>query len=387
MIRKFNLIVRTLIVIACLLITSIFTGCQSRQSPDVPAKPSISSPVPSPEVEGEIIVFASSATAEYPDALHFDIDIESLADIARVELEYRIMKISTVDYVSAIMADFEPAKKVKTCIDLEMVKIGGLPPGADIEYVWIIEDEEGRHLETEVATVRFDDSRYSWKNVSQGTVELYWYEGDADFAEELMNAAIEALDMLAEDTGTELLRPVKIYIYKSSQDLKGAMIYPQEWTGGVAYSEFGITAIGIAPNNVDWGKRVIAHELAHLLVYQITYNPYGRMPVWVDEGLATYAEGNLTSHMQTVLDDAIRTDDLVSVHSLCSSFPAGGKVELYYAESYSLVKFLIDTYGQEKMLELLRAFKQGDQYNDALIKVYGFDLNSLENAWRTSLGL
>jgi hypothetical protein len=344
-------------------------------------------PDSSPEVEGKIIVFASSATTDYPDALHFNIDVESLADIIKVELEYRIVKISTVDYISAIMADFEPAEKVKTSVDLEMVKVGGLPPGADIEYVWIIKDEEGRLLETEVATVRFDDTRYSWQNISQDTVELYWYAGDADFAEELLDAAIEALDMLAKDTGTRLLRPVRLYIYKSSNDLKGAMVYSQEWTGGVAYSEFGITAIGISPGNIDWGKRVIAHELAHLLIYQITYNPYGRMPVWLDEGLATYAEGNLTSHMQTVLDDAIRTDDLVSVHSLSSSFPAGGQVELYYAESYSLVKFLIDTYGQEKMLELLKAFKQGNHYDDALIKVYGFDLNGLESAWRASLDL
>ncbi|MEJ2740449.1 MAG: peptidase MA family metallohydrolase, partial [Dehalococcoidia bacterium] len=100
-----------------------------------------------------------------------------------------------------------------------------------------------------------------------------------------------------------------------------------------------------------------------------------------------YAEGDLTSHMETAFDDAIKADSLVSVQSLCSSFPAGGQVELYYAESYSLVKFLIDTYGQEKMLELLEVFKQGDQYDDALTKVYGFDLKGLENAWYTSLGL
>jgi hypothetical protein len=46
-----------------------------------------------------------------------------------------------------------------------------------------------------------------------------------------MAAAQQALARLATDTGAELDKPVKIYIYASTNDLLGAMIAPQE-TGG-----------------------------------------------------------------------------------------------------------------------------------------------------------
>jgi hypothetical protein len=163
------------------------------------------------------------------------------------------------------------------------------------------------------------------------------------------------------------------------------MIFPQEWTGGVAYTEFGIVAIGIAPDNLEWGKRVVAHELAHLVTYQMTYNPYGDLPTWLNEGISTYAEGELPASAQEILDEAVRGYGLISVRSLGSNFPARGEITLHYAESYSLVKFLIEHYGREQLLQLLGAYKRGMGYDDALLEVYNFDSDGLDAAWRASL--
>jgi hypothetical protein len=84
---------------------------------------------------------------------------------------------------------------------------------------------------------------------------------------------------------------------------------------------------------------------------------------------------------------AVSDDKLISVLSLCSSFPADpdGAI-LAYAESYSLVDFLIYTYGQEKMLELLAVFKEGTNYDNALLKVYSFDTNGLQEKWQIYIG-
>ena len=59
---------------------------------------------------------------------------------------------------------------------------------------------------------------------------------------------------------------------------------------------------------------------------------------------------------------------------------------LYYAQSYSLVKFLIGDYGRDKILRLLNVFKEGSSYNDALLEVYGIDIDDLDSLWRQSLG-
>jgi hypothetical protein len=193
----------------------------------------------------------------------------------------------------------------------------------------------------------------------------------------------DALQMLAEDTGAELERPARLYIYASSGDLQGSMIYPQEWTGGVAFTRYGTMAIGISPNNIEWGKDAIAHELTHLVIHQITLNPYNSLPVWLDEGLAMRSEGLLEPQFSTALAEAIATDSLISVQSLSSPFSAySGEAVLSYAQSHSLVEYLISDYGQEKMFELLTTFKRGSGYDDALKAVYGFDMDGLDSLWR-----
>ncbi len=39
------------------------------------------------------------------------------------------------------------------------------------------------------------------------------------------------------------------------------------------------------------------------------------------------------------------------------------------------------------MLQLLDAFKRGKSYDDALLEVYGFNTDGLDDAWHASLGL
>ena len=51
------------------------------------------------------------------------------------------------------------------------------------------------------------------------------------------------------------------------------------------------------------------------------------------------------------------------------------------------MKFLIDTYGEQKFADLFRAFDDGATTAEALQQVYGFNQDGLENAWRDSVGL
>ena len=161
------------------------------------------------------------------------------------------------------------------------------------------------------------------------------------------------------------------------------MVFPQEWTGGRAFTRCGTIVIGIAPYNLVWGKRAISHELTHLVIHQMTLNPYSDLPTWLDEGLAMYSEGELSLESAGSLNMAIAEDSLISVRSLSSSFSAHtDQALLSYAQSYSLVEFLISKYGGDKMLELLSTFREGSSYDDALMKVYGFDMDGLNTLWR-----
>jgi hypothetical protein len=359
MIKKIGI----LVLVACLLLTILSPSLVQAQS--------------------GLAVIESSAEADFPSRLNFELSARSDVNINDIRLCYVMDRAGFAQVISEVYIEFVPAATVDVGWSLEMVKTGGLPPGSSVEYWWKLADDGGNRLATEPAQVHFDDTRYDWRTLTEGKVTLYWYNGNEDFARELMAAAQAALERLAEGTGAELERPARLYIYADSGDLKGAMIYPQEWTGGVAFTRYSTMAIGISPVNISWGKDAIAHELTHLVIHQITLNPYNSLPTWLDEGLAMSSESMLGSEFSAALGEAIATDSLISVQSLCSPFSAyAGEAVLSYAQSHSLVEFLITSYGQENMFELLTAFKRGSGYDDALESVYGFDMDGLDGLWR-----
>ena len=345
---------------------------------------SLSLLVPAPvSSQSPISVQSSAAVADFPSRITFTLSAKSGVSITDVRLRYTIDRETFARMFSESFVEFTPAATVNVSWALDMLKTGGLPPGATLHFWWLIEDATGGRLETARQQVSFDDNRYRWRNVSQGTITLYWYQGDNNFATQLMTSAQQALTRLERDTGARLDRPVKLYIYAGPQDLQGSLIYPSEWTGGIAFPGYGIIAIGVATNNLAWGQRTVAHELTHLVVHQMTLNPYNGMPTWLDEGMAVYNEGPAEPVFTALLNQAIANNTLISLRSLISPFSAySNEATLSYAESYSVVNYLIGAYGQAKMLELLNTFRQGSAYDDAFQKVYGFDMEGLYIQWK-----
>ncbi|MFC1978343.1 peptidase MA family metallohydrolase [Chloroflexota bacterium] len=334
------------------------------------------------QAQGELAILDSSAEAEFPLKLHFNLSAESVVDITDIRLHYTIDRESYAQVSSEVYIEFVPDTTVDVKWVWDMRNTGGLPPGTSVEYWWTVRDVNGDKIETTPVRARVDDERYSWKSMTEGKVTIYWYDGDLSFAREIMLAAQQALARLAEDTGAYLKKPVRLYIYADVRDLQGAMIFPQEWTGGVAFTRYGVIVIGISPNNLSWGKRAITHELTHLVIHQMTFNPYTELPAWLNEGLAMYAEGELEAGYKALLKKAIAEKSLISVRSLSSPFSARAEESyLSYAQSYSLVEFLITGYGQGKMFELLNIFNEGSSYDEALEKVYGFDMDGLDTLW------
>lgn len=337
--------------------------------------------------QGELRITDTSVGAAFPLGISFMLSAESDSDISDIRLHYRVERRSFVDVTSEVFVEFLPGTSVTTGWDWDMRRIGGLPPGTGISYWWTVTDANGGRVVSEPATFRFDDLRFAWQILTEGNVTLHWYQGDSAFAEELMAAVQDSLDWLETDTGAHLRESIELYIYSSAADLRGSMVFPQEWTGGVAFTRYGRIAIGIGPANLTWGKKALAHELTHLVVHQMTFNPYGELPTWLEEGLAMRSEGPLGADFAGYLQTAIEGDGLISTRSLSSPFSAfADQSRLSYAESFSLVEFLVGSFGKDKMLQLLETFRAGNSYDGALMSVYGFDTDGLDRRWREEVG-
>src|SRR5208337_62922 len=106
-------------------------------------------------------------------------------------------------------------------------------------------------------------------------------------------------------------------------DLRGSIVAPQEWTGGLAYFAFNIIAIGISPDNLDWGKEALSHEMGHLVTHQVTISPYvSELPPWLDEGLAMHAQGPQSDSDKAALRTAIADGTIATLETLSSPFSA-----------------------------------------------------------------
>ena len=328
-------------------------------------------------------VTQNTAVVSFPSQITFSLSAQDDVNISGIRLRYSVDQESFVKVTAEAYVAVTPAKSVKAQWILDMRQVGGLPPGTTLRYWWIISDVSGARMETEPTVVQFDDNRYSWKKLNDGLINIYWYNGDTAFANEIMSAAKQALDKLAQNTGAQIKNPIKMYVYGSTQDLLGALMYPYEWTGAVTYAQYGTIAIGLEPLNLEWGKSAVAHELTHLAIHQVTMNPYNDLPRWLDEGLAVYNEGTIDVSFSTAVYNAVKSGTLISVRSLDSPFSADSKLaSLSYGESFSIVDFLISHYGEDKMLKLLTVFSQGSTYDNALTTVYGFDITGLDSAWR-----
>ncbi|MGA2367835.1 MAG: peptidase MA family metallohydrolase [Dehalococcoidia bacterium] len=324
----------------------------------------------------------SGTKVDFPASLTFTIKAESSAQITRIRLRYAVQQMTYTPTFAEVWPDFNPDTSVSTSWTWDM-RTGDLPPGAKVNYWWVIEDSSGNKLTTPQQAVSFDDTNHKWMEVSEDNIFIHWYQGNTDFANSLLKAAVTAKNMQEHDTGAVIDTPVNLYIYGSQQDLLSSMISHEDWTGGRARFEFNIILLFISPSDLDWGEKAEAHEIGHLVTHQITSSPYGTgLPPWLDEGLAMHAEGAQSDSDAALLKAAISAGSISTLQSLSSPFSADPQ-EAYidYAQSQSVVEFLLNKYGNDNMNKLLVTLNNGYSMDDALTKVYGFNMDELDSAW------
>jgi hypothetical protein len=331
---------------------------------------------------GDIAVVSSTATLQFPSSLVFNVQATSDANIIDVRLHFTVERDSFVNVVTEEKPGISPSTSVTAVYYWDMRQSGGMPGGTVVDFWWTIADSAGKSLTTSPQKISFDDTRFTWRTLKGSNVTIYWYSGNTSLSQTLMDTAQTGLANLEKNTGARLSRPVSIYIYDNSTDMRGAMIFAQEWTGGATYPPYSTIVIGINSSNLDWGKGALVHELTHMVNYQMTNNPYSGLPTWLDEGLAMYSQGPLYSTFEVSLIVALAQDGLFTVRSMASPFSTDAALSYQeYAQSYSLIDFLVSKYGQSKMAALLETFHQGNTYDGALMQVYGFDMDGLNKLW------
>lgn len=112
----------------------------------------------------------------------------------------------------------------------------------------------------------------------------------------------------------------------------------------------------------------LKHELTHIVIAKAMPSA----PTWFHEGLAQYiSEGDI----RKAKEGDIFPIGTFSFAKLEADFESDVNEDEAYYYSWSIVTYLIDRYGKEKLQVL---FKQNGFFKDRFVKVYGIELKTLE---------
>lgn len=133
---------------------------------------------------------------------------------------------------------------------------------------------------------------------------------------------------------------------------------------------------------------ILPHELTHQIYreFVLGIDITSPVPIWINEGMACYEEHN-SRYMKTA-KAAVDSGNFIGLNELfhIKQYPVDqNKNALFYAESTSVVEFLITTYGGRKFLNFSRKLIKSKKPVDAALKAVYYphirNTEELQKAW------
>ena len=329
---------------------------------------------------------ARPAVGHFPEEILFPVVAESTAaDIASLELSYRVVGEA---YTRSRWPELDSARKVDLSYRMD-TQVDHYPPGTEFHYYWTATDAAGNVIDSEEQVFVYQDDRFDWYTLSTERVAVYWYMGEDSFGQELLDTAVRALDRLEREAGVQAKRQISIHVYGQGSDFRGALgPNSPEWIGGQAMPPLALIIAYIRPSDPEYReiRRMIPHELSHVVLYQATSNPYTANPNWLEEGIAVHNQEVADAEFPFLVEEAALEGRLIPLRALAASFPSDPDLAiLSYAESVSIVEFILEQYGEEGLSALVDVFAEGETSEVAVQRALGVSLDDLEAQWWATL--
>jgi hypothetical protein len=264
---------------------------------------------------------------------------------------------------------------------------GPLRAFSQVEYWFQVTPQAGEPFLSQTYTFFYEDNRFAWQVLSSDTFTIHWYEGDIEFAQQVLNAAEAGLVRAGRMLVLPAIQPLDIYVYATGLDMQSTLqLGGLHWLAGHADPDLGVAVVSLpaGPDQLSEIERQIPHEGMHLLLYQSSGPAYESLPVWLKEGLASANESRPNPNYYVLLSEAVEQDALIPMSMLCSSFPQDNTIYQAYAQSDSFVRYLFQHYGQTGMQSLLASYASGEGCETAPLSTTGMSLTELEKEWRRS---
>ncbi len=215
-----------------------------------------------------------------------------------------------------------------------------------------------------------------WQEYKTDNFKIFAHHVDEGFVNTVMTEAEDALRDVLNNFGIHKYqmwsgeKAVSIYIYANEDDYvkNGGQA---GWSHGAALIQF--RSIRTYPSANGFFDSILPHELGHIVLHEYI-GIDTPVPLWFDEGTAMYQEKakQLGCHKTTVL--AMENGKFIPLTELTDMRLYSGTdiptVSLFYAESASIVNFMITQLGDFHFRKLCRELKESRGFETALSNAF-----------------
>ena len=231
-------------------------------------------------------------------------------------------------------------------------------------------------------------------------VVKYLLSEDSEKANQILDWAEIDYKRVAEDIGYNRYqdywtweRRVSIVLYPDQYAYAKFTGQP-EWSKAYASRDsklFHTKIIASYDGQPEFLDEILPHEIAHLILWDFL-GFTRKVPIWFEEGIAQLEEKGKKDIVQEAMKSVIAGGNeipFVTFNDLnVTKEQDKTRVSLFYAQSLSVLVFMIDKYGRDAFRMFCRNLREGAEFEDALTRAYPAifgSMKDLENKWKNFL--
>ena len=342
--------------------------------------------------QSNVSITAHGVENQFPDGLRFHISASSESRIEEIRVYVR--KLGQTSLSSYRSVEFEPGQSISGEVLFRSKTANEyIPTGTQLSYYFQINTADGASTETAPQSVVYLNTGLDWQTASAGLINVYYYHHNDQSetrANAVLNMAADTYEFMAPILGVDLTEPMSIVVYSDYSHMQDALqpasrVADQQLrTLGKAFTNERTLLVDGSLSNI---LSTAAHEFTHLLVADAAGSAYTGVDAWLNEGLAVYSERDPDSEFDVYITRAIQRNEVPPLSGLATFAGTPAETLRNYGQGYSVVSFMLDTYGPDQMADLFTRLRTLRSTGKALEAAYALTIHELDNQWRQSVGL
>jgi hypothetical protein len=230
-------------------------------------------------------------------------------------------------------------------------------------------------------------SDFRWRVMETPHIDLHFYPEEEELARWVATVAEEGAVELMQEMNVEPSKRIPFLLYSTHRDFQQTNVSPYlipEEVGGLTDLIKGRVLV---PHNGSYHRLrwVVRHELVHAIMLEKLSqvlrehkkSRYSYPPLWYVEGLAEFLATEWDSRADMALRDAVINDHLVPIHEM---WRIDGSF-LMYKEGQSILMYIADKYGRDKVLEFLSSWWKKESFEELVVEILGVTVKELSDEW------